>query len=179
MHEDPHPNAVLMLYGQWSYHMDARIIANKDGLIQLREAIDRALEAGKSTFMATPTDGECYDFNIEVVDAPFADLETWDKYAPEYIQVLGWEEYDKGYKKAMSEKKTSRQEQIERLLKILPGKPWHVFDGLTGETWSVCSQDGDCDEGCPQEPHCHVCVAHEILDKQTAEAIAWMRSFFD
>ena len=40
---------ILNIYGQYSWHTEARIIGNYEGLSALKMAIERALKIGKST----------------------------------------------------------------------------------------------------------------------------------
>lgn len=56
----------LHLYAQDSWHMEAFIVGNKEGLIALREAIDEALqsETGQAVAHVFPTDGEGYEAHI-------------------------------------------------------------------------------------------------------------------
>lgn len=56
----------LHLYAQDSWHMEAFIVGNQEGLIALRDAIDEALQSkkGQAVAHAFPTDGEGYEAHI-------------------------------------------------------------------------------------------------------------------
>ena len=60
---------ILNIYGQESYHMDARIIGNTEGLTELRDTINNALMSGKAkTLQRVPlfaSDGEGYSVLVE------------------------------------------------------------------------------------------------------------------
>jgi len=49
---------ILNIYGQEAWHTEARIVGNKEGLEQLRNTIDKALQEGKATTEADVKDGK-------------------------------------------------------------------------------------------------------------------------
>ena len=49
---------ILNIYGQEAWHTDARVIGNKEGLEQLRNTIDKALQEGKATTETDVKDGD-------------------------------------------------------------------------------------------------------------------------
>ncbi len=63
---------ILNIYGQEAWHCEARIIGNKEGLLELRATIDKALKDG----LAIPSgdlplyasDGEGYEVIVECHD---------------------------------------------------------------------------------------------------------------
>lgn len=63
------------IYGQQMWHGDAYIIANRSALIELKQAIDVALENEEARVKGlAPSDGEGYDLYIKCVDDDF----EWD-----------------------------------------------------------------------------------------------------
>ncbi len=66
---------ILNIFGQEDNHTDAKIIGNKEGLLQLRNTIDKAMQEGKATTEADvingdtalfASDGEGYEVIIEM-----------------------------------------------------------------------------------------------------------------
>ncbi len=55
----------LHIYGQFSYHSEATVKGTKDGLTQLRDAIDAALATGRGEATVIASDGEGY--RVEVI----------------------------------------------------------------------------------------------------------------
>lgn len=56
---------LLHIYGQDLWHSQATIVGNTNALMVLRDAIDEALQIGKSETSAMVTDGEGYEIVIE------------------------------------------------------------------------------------------------------------------
>jgi len=67
---------ILNIYGQESEHLDAKIVGNKEGLIELQNAIYDAMKHGKATTEMYASDGEGYELTIEERD------DKWGCYAP-------------------------------------------------------------------------------------------------
>ena len=64
---------LLNIYGQPYWHADARIIGNREGLIELRRAIDRAVSGLpvpgiSATKLLFASDGEGYTVTVECHD---------------------------------------------------------------------------------------------------------------
>ncbi|MDD4984997.1 MAG: hypothetical protein PHQ43_04290 [Dehalococcoidales bacterium] len=65
---------ILNIYGQEAWHTEAKIIGNREGLLQLRATIDKALQEGKATTPDDPSagsplfasDGEGYEVRVEM-----------------------------------------------------------------------------------------------------------------
>ncbi|WP_226528561.1 hypothetical protein [Metabacillus niabensis] len=49
---------VLHIYAQDAWHQEAYIVGNKEGLLELRNAIDEALKSKEAVAHVFPTDGE-------------------------------------------------------------------------------------------------------------------------
>lgn len=49
---------ILNIYGQPMEHFDARIVGNKEGLLQLKNTIEKALQSGKATTETDVVDGD-------------------------------------------------------------------------------------------------------------------------
>jgi hypothetical protein len=60
---EPSP-PILQIYGQVEQHHEAFIVGNKEGLIMLREAIDKALNEQVSFATEYVVDGEGYDIIV-------------------------------------------------------------------------------------------------------------------
>lgn len=69
---------ILNIYGQESEHLDAKIVGNKAGLIELQNAIYDAMKQGKATTTMYASDGEGYELTIEEHN------DEWGCYAPKY-----------------------------------------------------------------------------------------------
>lgn len=81
----------LHIYGQASWHQDAFIIGHRSALIQLRKAIDEAIEHGEKREVFSPVDGEGYNlyiscvddsFDLEEIDEPYHDPDIFEKRKP-------------------------------------------------------------------------------------------------
>jgi hypothetical protein len=59
---------IVHLIAQYAHHDNAAIVANKLGLIRLREAIDEAIETGSSGVGTFASDGEGYILLVSCVD---------------------------------------------------------------------------------------------------------------
>lgn len=92
---------VLNIYGQPYWHADARIIGNREGLLDLRDAINRALRStppdyadrtGEALFAS---DGEGYTVMVEIHDDEWGiaggKQSFWNTEAswPEYTSIEG------------------------------------------------------------------------------------------
>ena len=97
---------LLNIYGQAFYHQEARIIGNKEGLIQLRNTIDKALIEGTATTESDvkhddgntalfASDGEGYEIIVECQNDDWGIKggkdSFWNKEEsyPEYTSLLG------------------------------------------------------------------------------------------
>ncbi len=84
--EDDDVLGLCNIYAQQTHHFEAFILGNKKGLIELRNAIDRALETGSSVAHLFQSDYEGDETYIALVD----DEQRFEKlitpYVEEYIQ---------------------------------------------------------------------------------------------
>jgi hypothetical protein len=75
---------VIHIYAQPYEHAEAKIVGNKEGLIDLLKKITEAIQNGQSSLdNAWCTDGEGYEIKIIVGPDDWQDNE-WQKYPPEY-----------------------------------------------------------------------------------------------
>lgn len=74
---------VLHIYGQHLPHDDVRIFGNKSALLQLRQAIDEALEGKAGILEAMPNDGEHYDVQVQMIDHDWQRAE-WQRLGSTY-----------------------------------------------------------------------------------------------
>ena len=58
----------MQLYGQELWHSPAFLLANREGLLQLREAIDVALQNGEYRHVTSSSEGDGYDLLIKRID---------------------------------------------------------------------------------------------------------------
>lgn len=94
---------ILNIYGQLSYHTEARIIGNQAGLMALRAAIERALMHNKATTETDvmnggnalfASDGEGYEVIVEChndewgIKAPKDSYWNTEASLPEYTMYL-------------------------------------------------------------------------------------------
>ncbi|MFY0760578.1 hypothetical protein AB1K32_17120 [Metabacillus dongyingensis] len=70
-YEEDEPTPLCHIFGQQMWHGSACLIANQTALIELREAIDVALEHKESRVGLSPSDGEGYDLFIKCVEDDF------------------------------------------------------------------------------------------------------------
>jgi hypothetical protein len=57
------------IYPQFTYHHDGRIIGTREGLIQLRHALDSTIETGQPRqALVFSSDGEGYVIEVECLD---------------------------------------------------------------------------------------------------------------
>ena len=94
---------ILNIYGQAFYHQEARIIGSRDGLLQLKRTIEKALREGKATTdtdvayndgNATlfASDGEGYEVIVIMNNDEWGIKDSfWNKEEsyPEYTSLLG------------------------------------------------------------------------------------------
>lgn len=80
---------VAHIYAQGHWHDEAYIVADRDALLALRAAIDKALTEGHGATTLTPTDGEGYDLHIVRVDADWQSPEWQDLAMPYTDEVAG------------------------------------------------------------------------------------------
>ncbi|MBC6973319.1 hypothetical protein H9I32_13320 [Bacillus sp. Xin] len=76
-------NQTQHLYSQQMWHDDAVMIANRESLQPLRDAVDLALSQGEARYHSFTSDGEGYTTYITCLD----DTEKWSKLELPYIQV--------------------------------------------------------------------------------------------
>ncbi|MGM0757660.1 MAG: hypothetical protein ACQETN_16145 [Bacillota bacterium] len=74
------------IYAQQTYHFEACILGNRKGLLELRNAIDRALETGRSVAHLYPSDFEGYETYIALVDDEQRFKKLTTPYVEEYVQ---------------------------------------------------------------------------------------------
>lgn len=68
---------LLHAYGQRFWHDEALIVANKEALVKLKNAIDVALRYGDGRFSSTTSDGEGYDFYIKCLHGEVETNQVW------------------------------------------------------------------------------------------------------
>ncbi|MCA0173260.1 hypothetical protein [Bacillus sp. RAR_GA_16] len=78
----------MQLYGQELWHSPAFLLANREGLLQLREAIDVALQNGEYRHVTSSSDGDGYDLLIKRIEE---DVE-WSRVETPYTALSGKEE---------------------------------------------------------------------------------------
>lgn len=88
---------ILNIYGQESWHTNARIVGNKEGLLELRDTINNALQSGKAmTLQSYPlfaSDGEGYSVRVECHEDVWGLAGPTDSYwnseesNPQYIEM--------------------------------------------------------------------------------------------
>jgi len=98
---------ILNIYGEAYYHCEARIIGNREGLLQLKNTIDKALQSGKATTETDvvdnngdtalfASDGEGYEVKVEMHNDDWGCYAPKDSYwnkeesNPEYTSLLGY-----------------------------------------------------------------------------------------
>ena len=89
---------ILNIYGQESWHTDAKIIGNTNGLLELKATIEKALQNGKSTSIEDDclfaSDGEGYQVIVECHDDQWGCLGPADSFwnikenAPQYLILV-------------------------------------------------------------------------------------------
>jgi len=88
---------LLNIYGQEAWHTEARIIGSKDGLLELRDAIEKAIKDGKATtsndLPLFASDGEGYEVIVEMhndewgCNAPQDSFWNTEGSNPQYIML--------------------------------------------------------------------------------------------
>ncbi len=73
----------LHVYGQFSRRGPAAIVGSRAALMELREAIDKALQTGAASLSACMADGETYTIGVECDDSPTTG-QTWPLRAVPY-----------------------------------------------------------------------------------------------
>ena len=58
---------ILHIYAQDSWHQEAFIVGNEEGLLELRNALDLALKSKQGIANVFPTDGEGYEAYVLLV----------------------------------------------------------------------------------------------------------------
>jgi hypothetical protein len=76
--------ALLHLYSPLHHHSDQHVVGNREGLLRLRAAIDRALEEGVGVETAFTNDGEGYYLNVVQDDRPWEEWPHEDPYINPY-----------------------------------------------------------------------------------------------
>ncbi len=75
---------LLHIYGQESFHDAAMIVGNREALIELANAIDKALDGhGNGTSEAFVSDGEGYGVRVVLYDKPW---DEWHKLPMPYTE---------------------------------------------------------------------------------------------
>lgn len=91
-------SSVAAMYAQYSYETEAYIVGNREGLIELRNALDRAINASSVGARNTETidmiapDGEEYDMHIICNRTPWGIDPSWmlhSHYTAEHTSTEG------------------------------------------------------------------------------------------
>lgn len=109
---------LLHLYSPSSYHADGFIIGNRDGLEQLRDAIDQALLEDTSIKQVYVADGEGFNFFVQCIDEPWQN-EKWQKLQLPYRD---WEEYGPGIEDEKHPYELIGEEKYRQLVRSLERK---------------------------------------------------------
>ncbi len=78
----------IHIYGQPMWHCDAGIVANKEALVAMRVAIDKALIDNEAIVSTMTDDGEGYDIIIVCKE------DNWDEVAFPYTDEIAQERRD-------------------------------------------------------------------------------------
>ncbi|WP_273853723.1 hypothetical protein [Guptibacillus spartinae] len=78
----------MQLYGQELWHSPAFLLANREGLLQLREAIDVALQNGEYRHVTSSSDGDGYDLLIKRIEEEV----EWSRVETPYTALSSKEE---------------------------------------------------------------------------------------
>ena len=109
--------AWMQVYGQTYWHQSAKIYGDLIALAALRDAISKAIEAGKAEIIAFSSDGEGYELSIHLAsDLEFSQLPN------HYTQEVGRTQWDNGYDYA-SKQFLSMIRSLQERLRKLEGKP--------------------------------------------------------
>lgn len=73
---------LLHIYSQNYWHSPAYIVGDKETLLALKEAIDKALTQNQSSFESSTIDGEGYDVKVFLKES--SNEEYWDNAALPY-----------------------------------------------------------------------------------------------
>lgn len=87
MPEEP----IIHVYAQGCWHDDAYIVANKEGLLALKKAVDEALEKGKGDAFVYAADGEEFTLLVLRIDGGLGEG-MWPKIAMPYTDKYVSEE---------------------------------------------------------------------------------------
>lgn len=87
MPEEP----IIHVYAQECWHDDAYIVANEEGLLALKKAVDEALEKGKGDAFVYTADGEEFTLLVLRIDGGLGEGK-WPKIAMPYTDKLVSEE---------------------------------------------------------------------------------------
>jgi hypothetical protein len=79
----PMPEGTIQIYPAYEFHGEVVIIATKEALENLKQAITKALEGGKSSANVWASDGEGYQILIKKVDSDWNNP-VWDKLPSHY-----------------------------------------------------------------------------------------------
>lgn len=126
---DPATIPMVHLYQPHRHHGEARIKGNRLGLAGLKTLIDQALVAGTAQAMNNPSDGECSELIVQMVDADFGSP-AWDQHEVEYVCQHGWAEFEKGrvagkaerdaLKAEVAKLRTERREDLDLMAETVP-----------------------------------------------------------
>lgn len=87
-------DSMIHIFAQESWHEDAFIVANREGLEALRDALNKALKDGDKAVVELKDlmvgDGEGFDLAILRDDSPFAS-EFWNRLAVPYSDEIARE----------------------------------------------------------------------------------------
>lgn len=59
---------IVHLWSPYAFHEESYVIANREGLIKLKNAVDMALNTGQGKTEVFVADGEGYDLHIFITD---------------------------------------------------------------------------------------------------------------
>lgn len=91
--QDEQDPALLHIHGQPSWHTEAYVLGNRDGLLALRAAIDGALAYGEGVAEVMVADGEGYSV-VAVLEEAAWDSPGWERVAVPYTAADATENRD-------------------------------------------------------------------------------------
>lgn len=94
--EDDDVLGLCNIYAQQTHHFEAFILGNKKGLIELRNAIDRALETGSSVAHLFPSDYEGDEQSFEKLITPYVEEYIQEDDAVDPIDIIKGYDAEKG-----------------------------------------------------------------------------------
>jgi hypothetical protein len=112
---------LLHIYSQLMWHSDASIIGNRNGLTVLRDAIDDALQNGKSETHAMVSDGEGFLVSITMENHPWHG-EAWKHISMPYTDPTACGRRDPNWDIQMLKQalRKANAELVKRAVKPIP-----------------------------------------------------------